>query len=293
MKLTHKQAVGVAACAAIVFATVTMPAQGAGTPSIVITSIKPGQVITTEQIPVTVAASNFAVECADVGKPGKAGQGHIHAMLDGMTMDQLTNFYCSDSFNISGVGLKAGKHVLAITLADDAHADVGKPAAVSFVYRPKSIAPLPAAMAGGVPSLKIVSPANGATVERKFDLTVNVKHFDLSCDLEGKRDVAGWGHLHVFVQQSGVTDKHMMKSEEMKSMGKPEPMHGGMGKGMNEMHGGMMSMVGMIGMPCTRTVPVDLTTWHSGNAHVLVMLASNDHMPTKGASPAAIDVVLK
>lgn len=280
MRLNQRMPPGMATLAvALLF---TIPVLATGKPSIKITSIKAGQTITASAIPVRVNVSNFTVECADVGKPGRPGQGHVHAMIDGMNMEHLTNFYCSDSFDISGAGLKPGKHKLAVTLANDAHEeDVTRPALVSFAYQPSAPRPLPHAMSGGKPAVTIEQPQSGSTVDKKFDLVVNVKNFALSCDLEGKPNVAGWGHLHVFVQQPGVTDTRMKKMSEA-------PMEKGGG-----MHGGMMSMVGMIGMPCATTVPIDLSTWRSGKAHVLVMLANNDHMPVTGAAPSAIDVTVK
>jgi hypothetical protein len=290
--MERKHGTVICAAAATMAVLSIFPAAAAGPPSVTITSIRSGQTVASAQIPVTVAVSNFRVECADVGMPGTPGQGHIHAMVDGMSMDQLTNFYCSDSFNISGVGLKPGRHVLAVTLADDAHTDITKPTTVSFNYQPTSPQPLPGATTGGMPSVTIVHPQNGATVGKRFDLALQVKNFNLSCDLEGKPNVPGWGHVHVFVQQHGVTDVPMKKMG-----GAPMPMEKtsgtSMGQGMGEMHRGMMSMVGMISMPCTRTIPVDLSAWHSGNAHVLVMLVNNDHNPVMGAAPAAIDVTLK
>jgi hypothetical protein len=247
----------------------TLTAVAPGPPSVTITSIKSGQTVTGTQIPVTVDVSNFTIECADIGMPGKSGQGHIHAMIDGTNMTHLTNFYCSRSFDISGIGLRPGNHVLAVTLADDAHTDITKPATVSFNDRPAVPQALPGAMTGGKPSVTILRPQNGATVGKKFNLVMQVKNFDLSCDLEGKPDIPGWGHIHVFLHQAGAD------------------------RGMNEMHGGMMSMAGMISMPCSTRTPVDLTAWHSGKTHILVMLVNNDHDPVMGAASSAIDVILK
>lgn len=281
MKLNEWMLPGMAAL--VVLTLFTIPVLATSKPSIEIKSITAGQTITASAIPVRVDVSNFTVECTDIGKPGKAGQGHVHAMLDGMNMEHLTNFYCSDSFDISGAGLKPGKHALAVTLANDAHVEnVTRPAMVSFAYQPSVPEPLPQVITGGKPMVRIEQPQNHSTIDKKFNLVVNVKNFDLSCDLEGKPNVAGWGHLHVFVQQPGVTDMHMEKMSDKRM----EQSAGGM-------HGGMMSMVGMIGMPCSTMVPVDLSTWRSGKAHLLVMLANNDHMPVMGAALSTIDVTLK
>jgi hypothetical protein len=190
-------------------------------------------------------------------------------------MENLTNFYCSTSFAISGQGLDPGEHTLAVTLASDDHMDISKPATVKFNYQPTTPQGLPSGESARKPTVKIISPAKGAVVPRKFNVQVAVTNFGLSCDLEGKSNVAGYGHLHVFVNQAGVTTPmHMMKAGEMKGMES-------------------MAMTGMVGMPCTNTVPVNLSTWKTGKAHVTVMLANNDHNPTAGIAPVAINVTVK
>ncbi len=256
--------------------------------------------ITTAEIPVTVAASNFDVECKNVGQSAKSARGHYHVMIDGMTMAQMTNLYCTNSFAISGAALKAGEHTLAVVLASDDHVNVGKPAMTKFVYQPATPHPLPKAEVAQKSTVAILSPKNGATVGRTLSVRVAVSGFDLSCDLEGKPDVAGYGHLHVFVLQNGMmapaTGMHgdgEMQGVEMKGDMKAVDLKDEKGNGMKM--GGMenMAMPGMVGMPCSKTVPLDLSAWNPGKTKLMVMLANNDHMPTAGAVPAIIDVTLK
>jgi hypothetical protein len=283
-------------------ASFAIPALAAG-PRIAITTPSPNSKISGSSIPVTVAVNGFNVECADVGKPGKSGQGHIHAMIDGMTMAQMSNLYCGPTFESSGVGLMRGIHRIAVTLASDDHMDLPKPAMVTFDYEPTQVVPLPAPIHPSKPRVSIVVPKNGATVPRTFDLAVQVNDFNLSCALEGKPNVAGYGHLHVFVAQKGVTDTKtsMPMSHESAMSEKGGSMSAGsMSGAMNENAMGaqdhmmqMMSMVGMLSMPCTRTIPVDLSSWNAGKAHITVMLANDDHNPTMGAQAAAVDVVLQ
>jgi hypothetical protein len=267
-----------------VIALAALPALAASNamPSVSITEPAMGQAIGSDNIRVTASTANFTVECKDIGKPGVPGQGHIHAMLDGMTMAQMTNAYCSHTFTISGAGVKPGKHQLTVVLADDSHAMASKPAMVSFNYQPGAALSLPPGNANAKPAVRIVSPASGAAVNKKFDLQVAVTDFTLSCDAEGKADEPGVGHLHVFVKQAGVTDKAPAMSEQA----------GGSMSG-SGMSGGEMSMVGMIGMPCTKTIPIDLSTWNAGIAKIVVILANNDHMPAMGTQAAAITVNLK
>jgi len=280
----------------------SIPAIGAmmAPPSITIASPAMGASITGADIPVVVTVKNFRIECANAGKTNApSGEGHIHAMIDGMSMANLTNVACGDRFAVSGQGLKPGKHMLTVVLAADDHAMSSLPATVAFNYEPASPEALPSAMAGGEPSVDVVSPKNGASVGRKFNLVLAVHHFNLSCALEGKPDVAGWGHIHVLVQQQGETSASpmapmvaMLATRSGMAMAKSYMMQTHMT--MAELKPMMtMSEPSMIGMPCSKIIPIDLSTWHSGPAKIVVQLANNDHMPTMGATPAAISVDVK
>lgn len=250
-------------------------------------------------IPVTVSVKNFNLECANAGKTNAPmGEGHIHAMVDGMDMAHLTTVACSDHFTISGQGLKRGKHMLAVVLANDAHAMHSLPAMTAFMYQPSSANPLPNPISGKS-SVSVVSPKSGASVPRKFNLVLNVENFGLSCDLEGKPNVAGWGHVHVMVQQEGETSATaatpmvaMMKTPDGMAMGQTFMQETHMT--MDQMQP-MMTMAepSMIGMPCTKSIPIDLSTWHSGKARIVVQLANNDHMPTMGTAPTTLTVNVK
>ncbi len=269
-------------------------------PSVSIVSPAMGAKVTSATIPVTVAVKNFHLECANAGKTtAPMGEGHIHAMVDGMSMANLTSVACSNTFAISGQGLKPGKHMLTVVLANDAHAMNSLPTSVAFDYAPSAPRALPAPKTGGKASVQLVSPKNGATVGRKFNLVLAVNDFDLSCDLEGKPDVAGWGHIHVFVQQAGESSAAaatpmlaMMSTPDGMTMAKDFMMRSHMT--MDQMKPLMsMSMPSMIGMPCTKTIPIDLSSWHAGPAKIVVQLANNDHMPTMGVAPVVFTVNVK
>jgi len=260
------------------FSLVYVPTFASATngPAVSITSPAAGSTITSTDIPVGLAVQGFRLECADAGKPGRPSQGHAHVMLDGMEMAALTSVECVDHFSIAGEGIEPGHHTITVLLASDDHLPASKPVSQSFEYQPNSPESLPAPIVGGQPSISVVSPSDGDIVGKRFTLIVRVQNFQLSRDLEGKADVAGFGHLHVIVGQQGVTDQQ------------PHDMMMPMTKGMPA----MKPMIGMISMPGTAKVPVDLSTWRSGMAHITVMLATNDHMPA-GAAPAAITVRLR
>ena len=268
-------------------------------PSISVISPAPGATVRGNAIPVQVAIHNFQLECANIGKTNAPmGEGHVHVMLDGMNMAHLIGPFCSTNVSINGEGLAAGKHVLTVALATDAHAMSSMPVSVPFVYEPVGTTAMPNAMGGGKESLRIISPKSGASVGRQFNLVLAVNHFDLSCNLEGKRNIPGWGHLHVFVQQNGETSASaptpmlaMLKTPEGMKMGKMFMQKTGMT--MDQL-APMMTMAepGMVGMPCTKTISMNLSSWHTGLAKIIVQFANNDHMPTMGAQPAIVDVHL-
>ena len=269
-------------------------------PSVAIEEPATGSKIAGSSLDVTVKPSNFKLECSDVGKPGTSPmQGHVHAMIDGMDMPHLANMYCTEHFAISTEGLKPGKHVLAVVLANDAHQMDSAPAIATFEYAPAVVAGLPRPATAVKASIVIISPKNGETVDRKFNLKLAVQGFHDSCDLEGRPNIAGYGHLHVFATQDGVTNKTpespllaMMKTEPGKMM--VEKMAKGTGMSMDQLKAeASMAMVGLLGMPCTSTIPVDLTTWRSGPARITIMLANDDHMPTPGIVPTAVSITLK
>ena len=147
-------------------------------------------------------AHRYAVH-DETGLPERPGVGHLHVMLDGMSMAQLTNFYCAQNFWISGQGVVPGQHTLTIDLATNDHADMEETAgSVTFLYQPRTPpAALPAPRSYQGATVDITAPANGATVGPQFDLQVQATNFTPSCELEGKRNVAGYGHFHVFVDE--------------------------------------------------------------------------------------------
>ncbi|MDE3074521.1 MAG: hypothetical protein KGJ86_03750 [Chloroflexota bacterium] len=252
---------------AVLASALTIPAAFAqAAPTIQITSPADGAKITSTNIPVTVAISNFKVDCSLAGAPNQPGVGHWHFMLDGGDMAHLTNFYCDNTVSISGEGVKAGPHTLMAVLSNNDHTEVGKPVQVKIDYEPTTASALPAAQPGATPTIKITSPADGATLSDAAHVTMQfaVTGFTPSTDLEGKPNVAGFGHIHVFVLN--------------------KPM---------DMGGGMMSMGGMVGMPGSSSTTFDLSKWPSGKYMLVAMLVGNDHNPIQGAMPAEINVTLQ
>ena len=221
-------------------------------------------------IPVSVQVSNFTLSGADVGLPDKDGEGHIHVMLDGMNMGVLFNFYTSPTFTLPGQGMKPGQHTLTFDLASNTHMDMEDTVTnVTINYQPATAKPAPQpSAASGEPDVSIGWPPNGATVGPLFTLQVGRKNFTPSLELEGKPNLAGYGHYHVFV------DMPMMDMNAGHDMG-------------------MMSMAGMIGMPGSDTLPIDLSAWPSGQHTITVEPVQNDHTPIQGGMPGMVTIMLQ
>lgn len=243
-------------------------AQDSASPSLVVLSPSEGDRITSTDIPVQVQVSNFTLSSADVGRPDRNGEGHIHVMLDGMNMGVLFNFYTTPTFTLPGQGIRPGQHTITFDLASNTHVDMENTVtSVTIDYEPLTPKPLPEATPpNGAPEVSIVWPPNGATLGPVFTLQVSKKNFIHAIELEGKRDLAGYGHYHVFVDMdaSGMA-----------------------------MHGGMMSMAGMIGMPGTDTIRVDLSGWPNGQQTITVEPVQDDHTPIQGATPGMVTITLQ
>jgi hypothetical protein len=250
-------------------------ARAQGAPSIEVVSPKPGDTVTGADIPVEVKVSNFTVDCAKAGRPNEDGVGHIHLMIDGMSMAQLANFYCGDTFSVPGDGLTPGKHTLIIDLATNDHLDMMDTAQeVEFDYQPTNPVALPEAEDKGTPGVELVSPTDGAMVPATFTIEVKPVNFEPVERLEGKQNVPGYGHWHVFVDtpMGGM----MMGQEAMGTPMAEEAMSTPMAEGdMGDMH--MMAMGGMVLMPGTNSFEVDLTDWGPGEHTIFIEPVQNDH----------------
>lgn len=248
-------------------ATAQAAGSSASMPSVRFVSPRPNQTVVTTAIHIHLAVKNFDLECKYVGQKSVPGRGHIHIMVDGTDMAHLINMYCSTNITIPGQGLAPGKHTIIAVLAGDMHNMVSKPAMLTINYEPK-VAPsaLPAPRATGAPTIHILYPRQGATVGPRFDLKVNWTNFTPSCRLEGKADVAGYGHIHVFVDPN------------MKAM-----MAGNMSAALS----------GLLGMPCSHVIRVNLSGWSAGKHTIMVMLVNNDHTPVMPLVDAMVTVTLK
>jgi hypothetical protein len=211
-----------------------------------------GTRITANQVPLQVSFSGFQPNCDLAGTANVQGTGHYHVEID----RSLVDMFCTSSAAISMQNVKPGTHTITVLPALNDHAEVAQNGtSVTVDYEPAQplaqVAPAPA----GTPSIKIVSPKAGTTLHGAFDVWVQVTSFNASCDLEGKPDVAGYGHWHVNLDSTS---------------------------------GPMMGMMTMLRMSCGNVLHLSSTGMTAGRHTLIAFLADNQHAPL---NPMAEDQV--
>jgi hypothetical protein len=160
---------------------------------------------------------------------------------------------------LSMQNLNPGQHTISVVPALSDHMDVmDNMQSIKIDYEPAS--PLPAiaaAPAGAAAAIRILSPAPGSTVSGPFDVRVQVTGVNLSCPLEGKPDVAGFGHWHVNVDTTNSA---------------------------------MNGMATMARMSCTDTMQLTTQGFASGKHTLIAYLADNQHAPLNPMVADRVDV---
>lgn len=218
---------------------------GAENMKVAVLSPADGTVVTGNTVGVQVQTTGFTSTCDGAGSKDVAGFGHYHIELD----KSLVNMFCTPAATlISMQNVKPGKHTLTAIPAQNDHAEIHANArSITIDYEPTK--PLPAisdATFSGPKSIKIISPAAGTTLKGAFEVTVQVTNFNLSCDLFGKPDVAGYGHWHLNLDSDT---------------------------------GPMMGMGTMVGMACTRTFHATTAGMKPGAHTLIALLTDNGHAP--------------
>jgi hypothetical protein len=222
-----------------------MPMQpGAAKMHVAITSPAPGLVLTSNTLVLHVQTSGYRDSCAFAGTPDRPGVGHYHVLLDG----SLINMFCTPAAQVSMQDVDPGKHTIEVVPAQDDHAEVMENAQkMAFTYKPANPLPAVTPAAQGKPSIRILEPKNGATLNGAFTVKVAFQNFHPACGLLGKPDVPGFGHWHVNI---------------------------------DSMSGPMMGMGSMLGMACTNTFHGSTVGMKPGTTHTLfALLTDNGHAP--------------
>jgi hypothetical protein len=231
---------------------------GADRMKVTVKSPADGSTITGDKVTLQVATAGFKNRCDLAGTPNQAGTGHYHVLLD----KSLVNMYCGSLAAVSLEGIKPGRHTLTAVPAQNDHAEIEKNATlVTIDYQPAHPRAAPKATPTGTPSIKILSPARGATVSGSFPVKVEVQGFTLTCDEMGKPDVPGHGHWHL---------------------------------NFDTMKGPMMGMMTMAAMSCEKTLQASTAGLKPGSTHkVIALLADNAHAPVMPAVADSVEVRVK
>ena len=203
-----------------------------------------GTVFTGNVVGFQVQTTGYTNTCDGAGKKAQQGFGHYHIELD----KSLVNMYCTPTALISMQNVKPGKHTFTVVPAQNDHVEIHASAqSITVDYKPtKPLPTIPDATFSGPKSIKILSPSAGSVLKGSFDVTVQVTNFNLSCDLFGKPDVAGYGHWHVNVD----TDT-----------------------------GPMMGMGTMLAMSCNQTFHFTSAGMTPGKHTLIALLVDNGHVP--------------
>lgn len=130
----------------------TSAAKQVGAPGAKVTFVKPPKgAMTGDKVTVVVKLKNFKLAPKDVGKPAKAGEGHLHFSLDGGKFDQPkysgANGQLAVKLGVNGKyspavmptitysGLSKGKHKLEVYLANNDHSNTGVEASTTFTVQ--------------------------------------------------------------------------------------------------------------------------------------------------------------
>lgn len=232
---------------------------GAEDMKVEITSPATGAEVTENSVALQVKATGFDLACDLAGKPNQDGTGHYHVLID----RALVNMYCTEDVQLSMQNLEPGMHTIAVVPALNDHAEVlDNETEVEFDYQPASPLAAIADVTGlGDPSIKVLEPKPGATVSGDFDVVIEVSNFNLSCDLLGKRDVAGYGHWHLNLDTTT---------------------------------GPMMGMATMVGMSCEQTFRMSTAGLAPGSTHsIIALLTDNQHVPLMPEVSDKVDVVIQ
>ena len=149
-----------------------------------------------------VDVNGFALACDRMGKGDASNQGHLHVYLD----DVLVNYFCTPQFTISLQNKQPGTHSLRVVPAENSHREVKENAeTIQVDWQPTSPPPIvqPARFTSD-PTVQILDPQPDAAIADTTKVRINVKSFNLSCDLMGKDGVDGYGHWHAHLATSGT-----------------------------------------------------------------------------------------
>ena len=218
---------------------------GAENMKVTILSPSDGTKITGNTVAIQVQVSGFTNTCSGAGAKDVAAFGHYHIELD----KSLVNMYCTPAAAlVSMQNVKPGSHTFTVIPAQNDHEEITANAkSITIDYEPTNPpTTIVDATFSGPKAIKILSPAAGSTVKGAFNVAVQVTNFNVSCDLFGKPDVAGYGHWHLNWDSDA---------------------------------GAMMGMGTMAGMVCANTFQASTGGLKPGRHMLIALLVDNGHAP--------------
>jgi hypothetical protein len=154
-------------------------------------------------IPITVKITGIKLDPAAMGRSNVPGHGHYHFYIDCIPADAYTAAdleHCWAAaagttnakldLSTSHVKVAPGTHVLLVALAQNDHVLYPVPPAVLLLTVVRT-----------QPSIRLISPMGAVTVKQngKVHVRVRVAGIDLNMNAMGKRNVAGEGHYHFYL----------------------------------------------------------------------------------------------
>lgn len=235
-----------------------MEQPGAQGMKISITSPANGATITANDVTLEVAVTGYTDTCDGAGTAVVEGHGHYHVLVD----KSLVDMFCKPTGSISFQNLKPGEHTITVVPAQNDHHEIeANASSVTVNWQPTAApAELTDTSFPGAPSITIVSPKAGDTISGAFDVTVEVKNFNLSCDLYGRADVIAYGHWHLNFDTNA---------------------------------GPMMGMVTMVGMSCEQTFHATTTGLTPGAHTLIATLMGTGHAPIQPEVASKVEVTVK
>lgn len=210
-----------------------------------------GSTFSGNSIALRTDVNGFDLSCDGLGKNDRSGEGHLHVYLD----DVLVNYYCTQTIDISMQNKEPGTHTLKVVPSQNSHTEIEENAeTIELNWNPTSPpAIVQPANFGGEPTVQILDPQPDADVRNgTTTVRLNVKSFNLNCDLMGKDGVNGYGHWHAHL-----------------ATGEADQGHDG----------------NLLKMGCTDTFELSTAGLQKGAIYTLVVqLTENGHSPIEGAS---------
>lgn len=168
---------------------ITIPA---GANGITITTPPSGTVVGSSSTDITIDVQGFTLDSAGIGGANVADRGHYHVYVE----DDYVGEGTTSAFTVTtlSVSSNASSSRVSAELVSNDHTPV-LPSVVDIIDL---------VTAANAPYLKILQPAEAATVGSNAQLVVDIRNFVLADFAGTTTDSAGAGHFHVLVDGTDV-----------------------------------------------------------------------------------------